>query len=81
MAMVGTRELYLRSYAKMLEGFEWEHEIRNSLIVRNLLGVCIHHSMEFPLHQIIGKVAPAIALDVQWYSNHQKKPLLMRFYC
>ena len=65
----------------MLEGFEWEHEIRNSLIVKEPIGVCAFITpWNFPLHQIIGKVAPQSQLVVQWYSNHQKKPLLMRFY-
>ena len=35
MAMVGTPRVVSRSYAKLLEGFEWEHEIRNSVIKSN----------------------------------------------
>ena len=40
MAMVGTPRVVSRSYAKMLEGFEWEKEVRNSLIVKEPVGVC-----------------------------------------
>lgn len=34
MAMVGTPAVVSRSYAKILEGFEWEEEVRNSLVVK-----------------------------------------------
>ena len=62
MAMVGTPRVVTRSYAKMLESFEWEEEVRNSLIVKEPIGVCAFITpWNFPLHQIIGKVAPALA--------------------
>ena len=62
MAMVGTPRVVSRSYAKMLENFEWEEEVRNSLLVKEPVGVCAFITpWNFPLHQIIGKVAPALA--------------------
>jgi len=62
MAMVGTPRVVSRSYAKMLESFEWEEEVRNSLIVKEPIGVvAMITPWNFPLHQIIGKVAPALA--------------------
>ena len=39
MAMVGTPRVVCRSYAKMLDSFEWEEEVRNSLIVKEPIGV------------------------------------------
>ena len=61
-AMVGTPRVVSRSYSKILENFEWEAEVRNSLIIREGIGVCAFITpWNFPLHQIIGKVAPAIA--------------------
>jgi acyl-CoA reductase-like NAD-dependent aldehyde dehydrogenase len=62
MAMVGTPRVVSRSYAKMLDSFEWEEEVRNSLIVKEPIGVvAMITPWNFPLHQIIGKVAPALA--------------------
>jgi len=60
--MVGTPSVVMRSYAKLLADFEFEEEIRNSLVVKEPIGVCAMITpWNFPLHQIIGKVAPAIA--------------------
>ena len=62
MAMVGTPRVVSRSYAKILDGFVWEEEIRNSIVVKEPIGVvAMITPWNFPLHQIIGKVAPAIA--------------------
>ena len=62
MAMVGTPRVVSRSYAKILDSFEWEEEVRNSLIVKEPIGVVgMITPWNFPLHQIIGKVAPALA--------------------
>ena len=62
MAMVGTPKVVSRSYAKILDGFEWEQEVHNSLVVKEPIGVvAMITPWNFPLHQIIGKVAPAIA--------------------
>ena len=49
-------------FAKLLDSYEWEEEVRNSIIVKEPIGVCAFITpWNFPLHQIIGKVAPAIA--------------------
>ena len=62
MAMVGTPRVVTRSYAKILDDFIWEEEVRNSLVVKEPIGVvAMITPWNFPLHQIIGKVAPAIA--------------------
>ena len=56
MAMVGTPRVVSRSYAKILEGYTWEEEIRNSLIVKEPIGVvAMITPWNFPLNQIIGK--------------------------
>ena len=61
-AMVGTPRVVAKSYAKLLDSYQWESQIRNSLIVKEPIGVCgFITPWNFPLHQIIGKVAPAIA--------------------
>ena len=53
MAMVGTPRVVARSYAKILESFEWEEEVRNSLIVKEPIGVVgMITPWNFPLHQI-----------------------------
>ena len=56
-AMVGTPRVVARSYAKILETFQWEEEVRNSLIVKEPIGVCAFITpWNFPLHQIIGLI-------------------------
>ncbi len=80
MAMVGTPRVVSRSYAKMLEGFEWEKEVRNSLIVKEPVGVCAFITpWNFPLHQIIGKVAPAIAAGCTMILKPSKEAPLNAF--
>ena len=80
MAMVGTPRVVSRSYAKILEGFEWEDEIRNSLIVKEPIGVCAFITpWNFPLHQIIGKVAPAIAAGCTMVLKPSKEAPLNAF--
>ena len=62
MAMVGTPRVVFKSYSKILESFKFEEEIGNSLIVKEPVGVCgFITPWNFPLHQIVGKVAPALA--------------------
>tara|TARA_B110000881_G_scaffold203557_1_gene204410 strand:+ start:914 stop:2398 length:1485 start_codon:yes stop_codon:yes gene_type:complete len=80
MAMVGTPRVVTRSYAKMLENFEWEEEVRNSLIVKEPVGVCAFITpWNFPLHQIIGKVAPAIAAGCTMVLKPSKEAPLNAF--
>src|SRR4051794_33103912 len=52
----------LASFVSLLEGFEWEQEIGNSLVVREPIGVvgCIT-PWNYPLHQIMCKVGAALA--------------------
>ncbi|MEM9598489.1 MAG: aldehyde dehydrogenase family protein [Acidobacteriota bacterium] len=52
----------LRSYADLLDTFPFEEEVANSLVVREGIGVvaCIT-PWNYPLHQIVAKVAPALA--------------------
>lgn len=80
MAMVGTPRVVSRSYAKLLEEFEWEEEVRNSLIVKEPVGVCAFITpWNFPLHQIIGKVAPAIAAGCTMILKPSKEAPLNAF--
>ena len=80
MAMVGTPRVVSRSYAKILEGYTWEQEIRNSLIVKEPIGVvAMITPWNFPLHQIIGKVAPAIAAGCTMVLKPSKEAPLNAF--
>lgn len=80
MAMVGTPRVVSRSYAKMLENFEWEEEVRNSLLVKEPVGVCAFITpWNFPLHQIIGKVAPALAAGCTMVLKPSKEAPLNAF--
>ena len=52
----------MASYVKIAKEFEYEEKIGNSLIVREPVGVCAFITpWNYPLHQIVGKVAPALA--------------------
>ena len=80
MAMVGTPRVVTRSYAKLLESYNWEEEVRNSTIVREPIGVCAFITpWNFPLHQIIGKVAPAIAAGCTMVLKPSKEAPLNAF--
>jgi acyl-CoA reductase-like NAD-dependent aldehyde dehydrogenase len=50
------------SYAGLAREFQWEEKVGNSLIVKEPAGVCAFITpWNYPLHQIVGKVAPALA--------------------
>lgn len=52
----------MRSYADLAETFEAEEEVKNSLVVREPIGVAVAITpWNYPLHQIVAKVAPALA--------------------
>ena len=59
---VGLPITVLRAYADLLDTFAFEQEHGTSLVIREPIGVvaCIT-PWNYPLHQIIGKVAPALA--------------------
>ncbi|GIS29612.1 MAG: hypothetical protein Ct9H90mP1_3400 [Methanobacteriota archaeon] len=49
MAMVGTPRVVSRSYAKILDGYVWEEEVRNSLVIKEPIGVAaMIPSVELP---------------------------------
>jgi betaine-aldehyde dehydrogenase len=80
MAMVGTPRVVARSYAKMLENYQFEEEVRNSLVVKEAVGVCAMITpWNFPLHQIIGKVAPALAAGCTMVLKPSKEAPLNAF--
>ena len=79
-AMVGTPRVVSRSYAKILENFNWEEKVRNSIICKEPIGVCAFITpWNFPLHQIIGKVAPAIAAGCTMILKPSKEAPLSAF--
>ncbi|MEM6797396.1 MAG: aldehyde dehydrogenase family protein [Acidobacteriota bacterium] len=52
----------VRSFAALLENFPFEEEVGNSRVVREPAGVAAAITpWNYPLHQIIGKIAPALA--------------------
>ena len=59
---VGNPVRVLRSYAEILGRYEFEQQIGNSLVVKEPIGVvgCIT-PWNYPLHQVVAKVAAALA--------------------
>ncbi len=62
MIQAGLPTAVMGSYVQIAQDFKFEEELGNSLIVREPVGVvgCIT-PWNYPLHQIIAKVAPALA--------------------
>lgn len=62
MIQAGMPAMVMGSYAKMLGDYSFEEQIGNSLVVKEPVGVigCIT-PWNYPLHQVVAKVAPALA--------------------
>lgn len=59
---VGNPIAVLRSFAELLESYAFEEQIKNSLIIREPIGVVgAITPWNFPLHQVVAKVAAALA--------------------
>ncbi|HVS62400.1 MAG TPA: aldehyde dehydrogenase family protein [Thermoanaerobaculia bacterium] len=58
----GLPTLVMGTFADIVEGFEFEEQVGNSIVVKEPVGVvgCIT-PWNYPLHQVVAKVAPAIA--------------------
>ena len=63
MVQAGMPAMVMGSYAKMLSEYSFEEQIGNSLVVKEPVGVigCIT-PWNYPLHQVVAKVAPALAV-------------------
>lgn len=52
----------MASFADLIQQFPLEEKVGNALIIREPVGVCAFITpWNYPLHQIVGKVAPALA--------------------
>lgn len=62
MVQAGMPAMVMGSYAKLLGEYSFEEQIGNSLVVKEPVGVigCIT-PWNFPLHQVVAKIAPALA--------------------
>ncbi|CAN5358260.1 aldehyde dehydrogenase family protein [soil metagenome] len=61
LVQIGTPIGTLKTYAGLAESYEWETEVKNSLIVREPIGVVgAITPWNYPLHQVVAKVAPAL---------------------
>ena len=74
--MVGTRELLRNLMPRFLKPLSGEEKVRNSLIVKEPIGVVgMITPWNFPLHQIVGKVAPALMTGCTMILKPSKKLL------
>ena len=59
---VGNPVVVLRSYVELLETYSFEEQVKNSLVVREPIGVVAAITpWNYPLHQVVAKVAAALA--------------------
>jgi acyl-CoA reductase-like NAD-dependent aldehyde dehydrogenase len=59
---VGLPLSVVESYAALLRDFTWEEQIGSSLVVKEPVGVVgAITPWNYPLHQVVAKVAPALA--------------------
>ncbi|MCW2600083.1 MAG: aldehyde dehydrogenase family protein [Frankiales bacterium] len=59
---VGNPVVVLRSFAELLETYSFEQQVKNSLVVREPIGVVgAITPWNYPLHQVVAKVAAALA--------------------
>jgi len=59
---VGNPVKVLRSYAQILQTYDWDQQIANSLVVKEPIGVVgAITPWNYPLHQVVAKVAAALA--------------------
>ena len=59
---VGNPVVVLRSYADLLQTYSFEEQVKNSLVVREPIGVVAAITpWNYPLHQVVAKVAAALA--------------------
>jgi len=58
----GLPPLVMAGYATLVRGYEFEDRVGNSLVIREPVGVagCIT-PWNYPLHQVVAKIAPALA--------------------
>jgi len=62
MIQVGLPIATLNSFIPILENYEFEYSMAGTQIVKEAIGVCgFITPWNYPMHQIIGKVAPALA--------------------
>ena len=59
---VGNPVTVLRSYVELLQTYSFEEQVKNSLVVREPIGVVAAITpWNYPLHQVVAKVAAALA--------------------